>query len=74
MADVSDLFNVLTGYSYKQSYCKLLSPDLMKTDYSHQRETEQHHEKKTATWPQDERARDLAHPGPIPRLPGGSEG
>jgi polyphosphate kinase len=30
-ADVSDLFNVLTGYSYKQSYRKLLvAPDLMK--------------------------------------------
>jgi polyphosphate kinase len=30
-ADVSDLFNVLTGYSYKQEYRKLLvAPDLMR--------------------------------------------
>lgn len=48
-ADVSDLFNVLTGYSYKQSYRKLLvAPDLMKDQILAriEREIEQHREKK----------------------------
>ncbi len=32
-ADVSELFNVLTGYSYKQEYCKLLvAPGLMRQE------------------------------------------
>jgi polyphosphate kinase len=47
-ADVSDLFNVLTGYSYKQSYRKLLvAPDLMKDQVLAriEREIEQHREK-----------------------------
>jgi polyphosphate kinase len=47
-ADVSDLFNVLTGYSYKQSYRKLLvAPDLMKDQVLAriEREIEQHSEK-----------------------------
>jgi len=47
-ADVSDLFNVLTGYSYKQSYRKLLvAPDLMKDQMLAriEREIEQHREK-----------------------------
>jgi polyphosphate kinase len=47
-ADVSDLFNVLTGYSYKQSYRKLLvAPDLMKDQILAriEREIEQHREK-----------------------------
>lgn len=44
-ADVSDLFNVLTGYSYKQSYRKLLvAPDLMRDQIVAriEREIEQH--------------------------------
>jgi polyphosphate kinase len=44
-ADVSDLFNVLTGYSYKQAYRKLLvAPDLMRDQILAriERETEQH--------------------------------
>jgi polyphosphate kinase len=47
-ADVSDLFNVLTGYSYKQSYRKLLvAPDLMKDQVLAriEREIEQHRDK-----------------------------
>lgn len=47
-ADVSDLFNVLTGYSYKQSYRKLLvAPDLMKDQILAriEREIEQHRQK-----------------------------
>jgi polyphosphate kinase len=47
-ADVSDLFNVLTGYSYRQSYRKLLvAPDLMKDQMLAriEREIEQHREK-----------------------------
>ncbi len=46
-ADVSDLFNVLTGYSYKQSYRKLLvAPDLMKGQILAriEREIERHRE------------------------------
>jgi polyphosphate kinase len=46
-ADVSDLFNVLTGYSYKQSYRKLLvAPDLMKAQILAriEREIERHRE------------------------------
>jgi len=48
-ADVSDLFNVLTGYSYRQSYRKLLvAPDLMKDQLLAriEREIKQHREKK----------------------------
>jgi polyphosphate kinase len=44
-ADVSDLFNVLTGYSHKQSYRKLLvAPELMKDQILSriEREIEQH--------------------------------
>ena len=47
-ADVSDLFNVLTGYSYKQAYRKLLvAPDLMKDQILAriEREIEQHRER-----------------------------
>ncbi len=47
-ADVSDLFNVLTGYSHKQSYRKLLvAPDLMKDQILTriEREIEHHREK-----------------------------
>jgi polyphosphate kinase len=47
-SDVSDLFNVLTGYSYKASYRKLLvAPDLMKDQMlvRIEREISQHREK-----------------------------
>ncbi len=47
-ADVSDLFNVLTGYAYKESYRKLLvAPDLMKGQILSriEREIQQHAEK-----------------------------
>lgn len=47
-ADVSDLFNVLTGYSYKQEYRKLLvAPDLMSDQILAriEREIEQHRDK-----------------------------
>jgi polyphosphate kinase len=46
-ADVSDLFNVLTGYSYKQKFRKLLvAPDLMRDEILEriQREIERHRE------------------------------
>jgi polyphosphate kinase len=46
-ADVSDLFNVLTGYSYKQEYRKLLvAPDLMREQILQriEREIAQHQE------------------------------